>query len=102
MRCSGVAPAACLQRVVILVVMVWRLALLGVLWSLARVPLRRAGLRRVCPRKSKPCARGVMTVLVVDSRTPRSAQKAVIRGRTVFSKTCRALAVTMKSSAHLP
>ena len=38
-----------------------------------------------------------MTVFVADSRPPRSAQKAVIRGRRVSSKTCRALAVTMKS-----
>ena len=44
-------------------------------------------------------ARGVMTVLVVDSRTPRSAHKAVIRGRTVFAQTCRALAVTSSSDS---
>ena len=97
MRCSGVAPAACLQRVLTLVVMAWRLALLGVICSVARVPWCRARWHKVCPKKSKPWARGVMTVFVADSRTPRSAKKAVIRGRMVSSKTCRASAVTMKS-----
>ena len=44
---------------------------------------------------------GVMTGFAVDSLTPRSAKKAVIRGRIGSSRTCRELAVTMKSSAHL-
>ena len=43
----------------------------------------------------------VMTVFSVDSLTPRSAKKAVIRGRIVSSNTCREVAVTMKSSAQL-
>ena len=102
MRCAGVAPAACLQRLLTLLLMAWRLALLGVICSWARVPLRRACVHQVCPQKSTPCARGVLTVFVADSRPPRSANKAVIRGRMVSSKTCRALAVTMQSSAHRP
>jgi hypothetical protein len=57
-------------------------------------------MRRVCPRQSKPCAMGVMTVFVGDSLTPRSARKALIRGRIMSSKTCREVAVTMKSSAQ--
>jgi hypothetical protein len=44
---------------------------------------------------------GVMTVFSVDNHTPRSAKKALIRGRTTSSNTSRELAVTMKSSAHL-
>lgn len=100
MRCVGVAPAACLQRVWTLALMAWRLAWLGVICSVARVPWRRACVHKVCPQQSTPCARGVLTVSVADSRTPRSAKKAVIRGRMVSSQTCRASAVAMKSSAH--
>jgi hypothetical protein len=65
------------------------------------LPWRCAGFRRGCPKKSNPWGMGVMTVFSGDSLTPRSAKKALIRGRIVSSHTCRALAVTMKSSAHL-
>jgi hypothetical protein len=100
MSFSGVAPRACLQRVRTLAVRAWKLALLGVIWSLAGLPVGRSCLRKVCPKKSKPCARGVMTVFSVDSRTPRSAKKASIRGSTTSANSCREVAVTMKSSAH--
>lgn len=96
MSCSGVAPAACLPRVRTLAVRAWKLALLGVIRSLAGFLLRRSCLRKVCPKKSKPCEMGVMTVFSADSRTPRSAKKALIRGRTTSAKTSRELAVTMK------
>ena len=68
--------------------------------QLGRLPVGRSGLRTVCPKKSKPCARGVMTVFSVESRTPRSAKKALIRGRTTSANSCREVAVTMKSSAQ--
>jgi hypothetical protein len=97
---AGGRPAACLQRALILPVSAGKLTLLGVIWSLADVPLGRSYWRRVCPKKSKPWAMGVMTVFIGDSLTPRSAKKALIRGRTVSSRTCRELAVTMKSSGH--
>lgn len=97
---AGGRPAVCLQRAVTLAVSAWKLTLLGVICRLAGLPLGRSYLRRVCPKKSKPCAMGVMTVFVGDSYTPRSAKKALIRGRTVSSRTFRDLAVTMTSSAH--
>jgi hypothetical protein len=100
MSWAGVCPAACLQRAVTLALSAWKLTLLGVIWSLPSWPLGRSYLRSVCPKKSKPCVMGVMTVFVGDSLTPHSARKALIRGRTVSSKTCRELAVTMKSPAH--
>jgi hypothetical protein len=98
---AGVAPTACLQRAFTCVVMPWELALLGVICSLAGFPGGRSCLRRVCPKKSNPSVMGVMTVFAVDSLTPRSATKALIRGRIVSSHTARELAVPMKSSAHL-
>lgn len=73
----------------------------GVIRSLAGFLLRRSCLRKGCPQKSQPCAIGVMTVFSADSRMPRAAKKALIRGRTTSAKTSRELAVTMKSSAHL-
>lgn len=100
MSWAGVAPAAWRQSVLTLAVMACTLALLGVIWSLAGLPLGRTYLRTVCPKKSKPCASGVMIVLWGESRTPRAAKKALTAGRTVCSTTSRALAVTIKSSAH--
>jgi hypothetical protein len=66
--------------------MAWRLALLGVICSLAGFPWGRSYLRKVCPKTSKPCEIWVMTVFVGDSLTPRAARKALLRGRTVSSK----------------
>ena len=56
MRWAGVAPAAWRQSVVTVAVMACTLALLGGICSLAAVPLGRACVRTVCPKKSKPCA----------------------------------------------
>ena len=70
------APAAWRQSVLILALMACTLALLGVIWRLAGLPLGRTWLRTVCPKKSKPCASGVIIVLWEESRTPRAAQKA--------------------------
>ena len=89
----------CLPRVRTLVLRAWKLAVLGLICSLAGSPLRPSWLRRVCPRKSKPLAIGVMTVFSADSRTPRSAKKALRRGSPVSASTSRELAVTMKSAA---
>jgi hypothetical protein len=101
MSASAVAPTAHLQRVRTLSLRAWKLALLGVMRNLAGLPLHSPCLRKVCPKKSKPSQMGVMRVFSVDSHTPRSAKKALIRGRTTSSNTSRELAVTMKSSAHL-
>jgi hypothetical protein len=97
---AGVHPTVRLQRSLILALSAWTLAGLGVICSVPGLPWSRSCVRRVCSRQSKPCAMGVMTVFVGDSLTPRSARKALIRGRTVSSKTCREVAVTMKSSAQ--
>jgi hypothetical protein len=70
------APAAWRQSALLVAVMACTLALLGVIWRLAGLPLGRTCLRTVCPKKSKPCASGVMIVLWGKSRTPRAAQKA--------------------------
>ncbi len=67
MNASAVAPTACLQRVRTLSLRAWKLALLGVMRSLAGLPLHRSCLRKVCPKKSKPSQMGVMTVFSVDS-----------------------------------
>jgi hypothetical protein len=101
MRGAGVRPAVRFQRALTLAVRACRLARLGVICRLAGLSVGRSCVRHVCPQKSKPCEMGVLTVFVGDSRTPRSAQKALIRGRTLSSKTGRELAVTRKSSAPL-
>jgi hypothetical protein len=76
MRWAGVAPAAWRQSVLTVAVMACTLALLGVIWRVAAVPLGRTCVRTVCPKKSQPCASGVMIVLWGESRPPRAAQKA--------------------------
>lgn len=50
MNASAVAPTACLQRVRTLSLRAWKLALLGVMRSLAGLPLHRSCLRKVCPK----------------------------------------------------
>jgi hypothetical protein len=102
MRASGVAPAAGLHRVVPVLVMACTLAVRGVMWRLAGLPLARACLRKVCPRQATPGEMGGRMGFSVDSRPPRLAKTAVIRGRTTSANPSRALAVTMKSSAPLP
>jgi hypothetical protein len=44
--------------------------------------------------------KGGMTGFSADSRTPRSAKKALMRGSTLSTNTSREVAVTMKASAH--
>jgi hypothetical protein len=90
MSCAGVLPALCLQRALTLALRAWTLALQGVICRLAGFPWGRSYWRRVCPKQSKPCEIGVMTVFVGDSLTPRAARTALIRGRAVSAKTTRA------------
>ena len=101
MSCAGVLPGLCLQRALTLALMAWRLAVLGVICRVAGFPWGRSSVRKGCPQQSTPCERWVLTVFVRDRLTPRAARTALIRGRTVSSKTARALAVTRTSSAHL-
>ena len=53
-----VAPAAWRQSVLTLAVMACTLALLGVIWSLAALPLGRTCLRTVCPKVKALCEWG--------------------------------------------
>jgi hypothetical protein len=55
--------------------------------------LRRQRRRRDLVEEERAPRRG-------DRLTSRAVRRALIRGRTVSSKSCRTLAVTMKSSAH--
>ena len=73
---AGVAPAACLQRAFTFALMPWKLAVLGVICSLAGLPLGRSCLRRVCPKKSNPVSDGGN-----DGLRPSRARRRVLLKR---------------------
>jgi hypothetical protein len=101
MRGAGVCPAARFQRALPLARRACRRARRGVICRWAGLSWGRASVRRVGPKPSTPGERGVMPGFGDDRLTPRTASKALRRGRTVSSRTCREVAVTRQAAAPL-